>query len=621
MTMLDTESREKGSEAPDSRLTSPLPASSPALSPRKPLNQVIANCPPSGIRRFFDIASQMENVISLGVGEPDFVTPWRIREAGIWALEHGYTTYTSNSGLLPLRERICGLLQRRYGAKYDPVTECLITVGVSEGLDLALRVLLNPGDEVIVPEPCYVSYVPSILFAGGVPVLVPTDVETGFSLDIERITEAITPRTKALLLGSPANPTGAVQSREILEALVLLANHHDFYLVSDEIYDRLTYDGVHTCLGSLPGARERTLVLNGFSKAYAMTGWRVGYVCAPEPITTLMTRVHQYSMLCAPHIAQMAAIEAIDHAEEDVQQMVADYDRRRRVFVKGLNEIGLDCREPGGAFYAFPSVKRTGLSSEEFAERLLMEEHVAVVPGGAFGPSGEGFVRCSYATALSQLEQAVERMGRLVSRLVPALLFAFGLLLSGMAKADRVLFTPDGAALPPDSYKLEYWIKPERRNSSFAWAQYSSPDGIELEFNRVDLAGDPKNRYSFNIQYPMLQDLGATPALSLGVRDLTQTGQERLSFYFSAGKSVPLSSRQARLVRELRWSLGAGTGYFNGGFLGLQIHFRSGISLAAELMRYRPNVSIGLPLVRNLQAKAYSLNGDIFYGLTYTLLR
>jgi hypothetical protein len=289
--------------------------------------------------------------------------------------------------------------------------------------------------------------------------------------------------------------------------------------------------------------------------------------------------------------------------------------------VKGLNEIGLDCREPGGAFYAFPSIKRTGLSSEEFAERLLMEERVAVVPGGAFGPSGEGFVRCSYATALSQLEQALVRMNRFVSRLTVASVLTGGLLAAGMAKADRVIFTPEGAPLPPDSVKLEYLIKPERRNSSFAWAQYSSPEGIELEFNRVDRASDPKNRYSFNIQYPMLQDLGATPALSLGVRDLMQTGQERLSFYFSIGKSVPLSDRQAKWVQDLRWNLGAGTGYFNGGFLGIQVKFRSGITLAAELMRYRPNVSLSLPLVRNLQAKAYSLNGDIFYGLTYSLLR
>ncbi len=387
------------------------------MTPRKPLNHVISNCPPSGIRRFFDIAQQMENVISLGVGEPDFVTPWRIREAGIWSLERGYTSYTSNSGLLSLRQKICGQLATRYGADYDPETECLITVGASEGIDLALRTLLNPGDEVIVPEPCYVSYIPAILFAGGVPVLVKTDASDGFRLHEERVSAAVTPRTKALLIGSPANPTGATQSREDLMRLVQLAEKADFYLVSDEIYDRLTYVGEHSCLGTLPGARERTVVLNGFSKSYAMTGWRIGYACAPEPICSLMTRVHQYTMLCAPQVSQHAAVEAIDNAEKDVLSMVEDYDRRRRFFVKGLNEIGLDCYEPKGAFYAFPSIRRSGLSSEEFAERLLMEERVAVVPGSAFGPSGEGHVRCSYATSVPQLEEALRRMEKLMSRI------------------------------------------------------------------------------------------------------------------------------------------------------------------------------------------------------------
>jgi len=293
-------------------------SSEPAFTitpPRKPLNTVITNCPPSGIRRFFDIAQSMENVISLGVGEPDFVTPWRIREAGIWSLEKGYTTYTSNSGLKSLRQKICAMMRRRYDAHYDPDTECLITVGVSEGLDLALRVVLNPGDEVLVPEPCYVSYIPCIEFAGGVAVPIKTDAEDGFRLHADRVAAAITPRTKAMLFGSPANPTGATQSREDLNRLVALANQHDFYLLSDEIYDRLTYVGTHTCLGSLPGARERTIVFNGFSKAYAMTGWRVGYICAPEPLTTLMTRVHQYTMLCAPHVSQIAAQEALEKIE------------------------------------------------------------------------------------------------------------------------------------------------------------------------------------------------------------------------------------------------------------------------------------------------------------------
>lgn len=383
----------------------------------KPLNTVISSCPPSGIRRFFDIVQTMEGVISLGVGEPDFVTPKVILDAGIDALQQGKcTSYTSNSGLLSLRERICANLAQHYDAHYNPATECLITVGVSEGLDLALRVIVNPGDEVIVPEPCYVSYIPSIEFAGGVAVPVPTLPEENFRMDIARIAAAITSRTKALLIGSPANPTGSVQTREDLQALVELANKHDFYLLSDEIYDRLTYVGSHTCMGSLPNARERTVVLNGFSKAYAMTGWRVGYVCAPEPLTALMTRVHQYTMLCAPHLAQVAAQVALEQAEPDVQAMIADYDARRRFFVMGLNELGLTCLEPRGAFYAFPSITSSGMTSEDFAENLLMEEKVAVVPGGAFGASGNGFVRCSYATALSQLEEALIRMGHFLQR-------------------------------------------------------------------------------------------------------------------------------------------------------------------------------------------------------------
>ncbi|MHA6794885.1 aminotransferase class I/II-fold pyridoxal phosphate-dependent enzyme [Pseudonocardia bannensis] len=383
----------------------------------KPLNEVIAACPPSGIRRFFDIAAEMDDVISLGVGEPDFVTPWRIREAGIYALEHGYTTYTSNAGLPRLRELICADLAERYDARYSPATECLITTGVSEGLDLALRVLLNPGDEVIIPEPCYVAYEPCVAFAGGVPVRVPTSWEDGFAISAEVVAAAITPRTKAVLIGSPANPTGAVQPREALEALVRLAQEHDLYLISDEIYDRLTYTGAHTCLGALPGARERTVLLGGFSKAQAMTGWRVGWICAPEAVAELCVRVHQYTMLCAPHISQLAAVEALSAAEDDVTEMVADYDRRRRVFVKGLREIGLECPEPGGAFYAFPSIRSSGLDSETFAERLLKEQSVAVVPGSVFGPSGEGHIRCSYATALPLLEEALERMGRFLRSL------------------------------------------------------------------------------------------------------------------------------------------------------------------------------------------------------------
>ena len=383
----------------------------------KALNTTIAGTPPSGIRRFFDIAAEMEDVISLGVGEPDFVTPWRIREAGIYALEHGFTTYTSNAGLAELRQLICADLHTRYRAEYAWETECLITTGVSEGLDLALRVLLNAGDEVIIPEPCYVAYEPCVGFAGGTAVPVPTRWEDGFAVDPAVVEAAITPRTKAILIGSPANPTGAVQPRAALEALVRLAEKHDLYLVSDEIYDRLTYDGTHTCLGAIPGARERTVVLGGFSKAQAMTGWRVGWICAPSAVAELCVRVHQYTMLCAPHVSQLAAVEALREADQDVEDMVADYDRRRRVFVKGLREIGLDCPEPGGAFYAFPSIRSSGLDSETFAERLLKAESVAVVPGNVFGPSGEGHIRCSYATALPLLEEALVRMDRFLRSL------------------------------------------------------------------------------------------------------------------------------------------------------------------------------------------------------------
>jgi aminotransferase len=376
----------------------------------KPLNAVIAGCPPSGIRRFFDIAAEREDVISLGVGEPDFVTPWRVREAGIWALEHGYTTYTSNAGLPRLRELICADHAARYGTAYSSTDQCLITTGVSEGLDLALRVLLDPGDEVVVPEPCYVAYEPCVAFAGGTPVRVATRWEDGFAVDADAVAAAVTPRTKAILLGSPANPTGAVQPRAALEALVRVAEAHDLYLVSDEIYDRLTYDAVHVSLGAL--APDRTVVLGGFSKSHAMTGWRVGWICAPQAVAELCVRVHQYTMLCAPHVSQLAAVEALVAADDDVEAMVADYDRRRRVFVKGLREIGLDCPEPGGAFYAFPSIRSAGMDSETFAEKLLHAEGVAVVPGNVFGPSGEGHVRCSYATALPLLEEALVRIER-----------------------------------------------------------------------------------------------------------------------------------------------------------------------------------------------------------------
>jgi aminotransferase len=382
----------------------------------RPLNPAVTSCPPSGIRKFFDIAATMGDVISLGVGEPDYVTPWRVREAGIAALEKGQTSYTSNMGLAELRQAVCADVQARYGVDYQPGTECLVTAGVSEALDLALRTLLAPGDEVIIPEPCYVAYGPCVSFAGGTPVYVATSSADGYQLHADAVEAAVTARTKAVLIGSPANPTGAVQDRTALTALVDVAVRHDLYVISDEIYERLVYGSPHTCLPSLPGAWERTVLLGGFSKAHAMTGWRVGYLCAPAVISEMACRVHQYTLLCAPHASQAAALEALRGGDSDVQQMVADYGRRRRFFVQGLRDIGLECPEPQGAFYAFPSIAGTGMTSQQFAEELLRAERVAVVPGDVFGPSGEGHVRACYATAMAQLDEALARISRFVSK-------------------------------------------------------------------------------------------------------------------------------------------------------------------------------------------------------------
>lgn len=380
------------------------------------ISRVLQSIPPSGIRRFFDIVSQMEDVISLGVGEPDFVTPWRIREAAIYSLEHGYTQYTSNWGLLELREEIARLLDRRYGVEYRPEGEIVVTVGVSEGLDLALRAILNPGDEVIIPEPCYVSYRPCTLLAGGVPVPVGSSVENGFRVDVDRLEAAVTPRTRAILLNYPNNPTGATLRRSDLEKIAAVAERHDLIVISDEIYSELTYDGSHLSFAALPGMQNRTILLNGFSKAYAMTGWRVAYAAGPPDLIGGMTKIHQYSMLCASIVAQKAAVEACRNGDAEMEQMVAQYAERRRLFVKGLNEIGLETLMPEGAFYVFPSIRSTGLTSEQFAEQLLLEERVAVVPGTAFGECGEGHVRCSYAASLDEIREAVTRMGRFVSR-------------------------------------------------------------------------------------------------------------------------------------------------------------------------------------------------------------
>lgn len=389
-------------------------------SDHPPLSRIVTGLPASGIRRFFDIAAKMQDVISLGVGEPDFVTPWSIREEAIYSLERGQTTYTSNYGLLELRMAIAHYLQDLYDVEYNPESEILITVGVSEGLDIAMRAILNPGDEVIVPEPCYVSYKPCIILSGGTPVTVRTTADTNFCMTVEQIEAVRTPKLKAILLGYPSNPTGATMPRQAVQKLVDYANKHDLFIITDEIYDRLVYEGEHTCVSALPGARERTILLNGFSKAYAMTGWRIGYACAPASVLSAMVKIHAYTMLCAPITGQKAALEALRHGESALQDMVMQYNQRRRMIVDGLNSIGLTCHMPQGAFYAFPKITSTGLDCETFAERLLFEQRVAVVPGTAFGAGGEEHIRCAYATSSRNIELAIERIGAFVNSLEPA---------------------------------------------------------------------------------------------------------------------------------------------------------------------------------------------------------
>jgi len=358
----------------------------------------------------------MEGVISLGVGEPDFVTPWHIREAAITSLEKGYTMYTSNLGMPELRQELSRYLRDTYHLEYDPNSELLITVGVSEGLDLSMRAILNSGDEVIMPDPCYVSYDACVILAGGTPVQVPTTEEDNFEISAAEIEARITDQTRAILIGYPANPTGAVISRDKLAQIAEVAHRHQLPVISDEIYAKLVYGVEHTCFASLPEMKENTILLGGFSKGYAMTGWRIGYAAARREIIAAMTKIHQYTMLCVPIMAQMAAIEALRAGEDSVSEMVEEYNRRRLVIVKGLNNIGLSCFEPRGAFYAFPSIKRTSMTSEEFAEKLLIEERVAVVPGPAFGQGGKGYVRCCYATSLADIEEALTRMGRFIAR-------------------------------------------------------------------------------------------------------------------------------------------------------------------------------------------------------------
>ncbi len=383
-------------------------------------SQRVNQISPSGIRKFFDLLASMEGVISLGVGEPDYATPWHIRESAIQSLEKGNTMYTSNLGMPELRDELSRYLKDTYKLGYDPGSELLITVGVSEALDLAMRAILDPGDEVIITDPCYVSYSPCIVLAGGTPVTVPTSAENNFEVSAADIEARISNKTKAILIGYPANPTGAVMPREKLLAVAEVARRHGLLVISDEIYAQLVYGVEHTCVATLPGMKERTVLLGGFSKAYAMTGWRIGYAAAPPEIAAPMTKIHQYTIMCAPTMGQVAAIEALRAGEDSVAEMVEDYNRRRRLIVKGLNELGLSCFEPKGAFYAFPSIKSTGMSSEEFAERLLVEEKVAAVPGTAFGECGEGYVRCCYATSLADIEEALARIKRFLARHRPA---------------------------------------------------------------------------------------------------------------------------------------------------------------------------------------------------------
>ncbi|ERM92466.1 aminotransferase [Caldanaerobacter subterraneus subsp. yonseiensis KB-1] len=384
----------------------------------KYISNVVKNIPPSGIRKFFDLVTNSKDIISLGVGEPDFVTPWEIRKEGIDALDRGSTTYTSNLGLLELRIAISYFLKTHYNLTYDPEKEIMVTIGASEAIDLALRALLNDGDEVLVPEPSYVSYAPCVILTRGIPVFVPTDEKNNFILTPDDIKSKITSKTKVLILPYPNNPTGAIMKKEELEEIVDIIIEHDLIVISDEIYSELTYEGKHVSIASLPGMKERTILINGFSKAFAMTGWRLGYIAAEHGFIEAMNKIHQYTTICAPITAQYAAIKGIYQCEEDIVKMRETYDKRRKFIVNGFREIGFDCFEPKGAFYIFPSIKKTGMTSQEFCEKLLKEEKVAVVPGDAFGPSGEGFIRVSYAYSIDKIARALERIKHFAERIL-----------------------------------------------------------------------------------------------------------------------------------------------------------------------------------------------------------
>ncbi|HIT41303.1 MAG TPA: aminotransferase class I/II-fold pyridoxal phosphate-dependent enzyme [Candidatus Caccovicinus merdipullorum] len=384
---------------------------------RNPLSDKIVTIPPSGIRKFFDIVSEMKDAISLGVGEPDFDTPWHIREEGIYSLEKGRTFYTSNAGLRELKVEICRYLSRRQEISYDPDHEVMVTVGGSEAIDLALRAMLNPGDEVLIPQPSYVSYVPCTILADGVPVVIELEEKDQFKLTAEKLREKITPRSKILVLPFPNNPTGAVMGKEDLEAIAKVVEEHDLFVISDEIYSELTYEQKHVSIASIPGMKERTVLINGFSKSYAMTGWRLGYACAPAMILTQMLKIHQFAIMCAPTTSQYAAVSALRNGDGDVEMMRESYNQRRRYLMHAFKEMGLECFEPYGAFYTFPSIKRFGMTSDEFATKLLQEEKVAVVPGTAFGDCGEGYLRISYAYSLKSLKEALGRIDRFIRKL------------------------------------------------------------------------------------------------------------------------------------------------------------------------------------------------------------
>ena len=384
---------------------------------RNPLADKVVELKPSGIRKFFDIVHEMKDAISLGVGEPDFDTPWHIRDEGIYSLEQGRTIYTSNAGLKELRQEICTTLHRKQGLTYDPLKEVLVTVGGSEAIDMGLRAMINPGDEVLIPQPSYVSYEPCAILAGAVPVIINLKAENEFRLTAAELEEAITDKTKILILPFPNNPTGAIMERKDLEAIAEVILKHDIFVMSDEIYSELTYKEKHVSIAELPGMKERTILINGFSKAYAMTGWRLGYACGPSEIIGQMTKIHQFAIMCAPTTSQYAAIEALKNGDEDIAEMRAAYNQRRRFLMNAFKEMGLECFEPYGAFYVFPCIKEFGMTSDEFASRFLEEEKVAVVPGTAFGDCGEGFLRISYAYSLDHLKEALSRLERFITKL------------------------------------------------------------------------------------------------------------------------------------------------------------------------------------------------------------